>query len=100
MKTLLKILTIFVAVGAYNFRPALMWRYKGQKHIQKMQYVYWAFFPIVSHGYGGSHQFGKAYAEERKSLSPRTVLPGEGHGFSPEAKTQVIEAITKLLTDR
>lgn len=47
MKTLLKILTIFVAVGAYNFRPALMWRYKGQKHIQKMQYDYWAFFPIV-----------------------------------------------------
>ena len=33
--------------GAYNFRPALMWRYKGQKHIQKMQYVFWAFFPIV-----------------------------------------------------
>lgn len=34
--------------GAYNFRPALMWRYKGQKHIQKMQYVYWAFYPIVA----------------------------------------------------
>ena len=22
--------------GAYNFRPAIMWRYKGQKHIQKI----------------------------------------------------------------
>jgi len=33
--------------GAYNFRPAIMWRYKGQKHIQKMQYVFWAFYPII-----------------------------------------------------
>ena len=33
--------------GAYNFRPAIMWRYKGQKHIQKMQYVFWAFYPLV-----------------------------------------------------
>lgn len=24
-----------------------MWRYKGQKHIQKMQYVFWAFYPLV-----------------------------------------------------
>lgn len=33
--------------GAYNFRPAIMWRYKGQKHIQKMQYIFWAFYPLV-----------------------------------------------------
>lgn len=33
--------------GAYNFRPAIMWPYKGQKHIQKMQYVFWAFYPLV-----------------------------------------------------
>ena len=33
--------------GAYNFRPAIMWRYKGQKHIQKMQYVFWALYPLV-----------------------------------------------------
>ena len=32
--------------GAYNFRPAIMWRYKGQIHIQKMQYVFWALFPV------------------------------------------------------
>lgn len=39
-------------------------------------------------------------AEEAYKRATLTVLPGEGHGFSPEAKTQVIEAITKLLTDR
>ena len=33
--------------GAYNFRPAIMWRYKGQKHVQKMQYVFWALYPLV-----------------------------------------------------
>ena len=32
--------------GAYNFRPAIMYRYKGQKHIQKMQYLFWAFYPV------------------------------------------------------
>lgn len=26
--------------GAYNFRPTIMWRYKGQKHIQTMQYFF------------------------------------------------------------
>ena len=26
--------------GAYNFRPAIMWRYKGQLHIQKIQYLF------------------------------------------------------------
>lgn len=33
--------------GAYNFRPAIMWRYKGQKHIQKMQYAFWALYPLI-----------------------------------------------------
>lgn len=33
--------------GVYNFRPAIMFRYPGQKHIQKMQYVFWAFYPLV-----------------------------------------------------
>ena len=32
--------------GAYNFRPAIMWRYKGQKRIQKMQYAFWAMYPF------------------------------------------------------
>lgn len=32
--------------GSYNFRPAIMWRYKGQLHIQKMQYVFWALYPL------------------------------------------------------
>ena len=26
-----------------------------------------------------------------------TILPGEGHGFKPEAQEQVIEAVKKLL---
>ena len=33
--------------GSYNFRPAIMWRYKGQLHIQKMQYVFWALYPVM-----------------------------------------------------
>lgn len=33
--------------GAYNFRPAIMWRYSGQKHIQTMQYIFWAMYPLV-----------------------------------------------------
>ena len=33
--------------GAYNFRPAIMWRYKGQLHIQKIQYLFWAMYPLV-----------------------------------------------------
>lgn len=33
--------------GAYNFRPAIMWRYKGQKRIQAMQYIFWAMYPLV-----------------------------------------------------
>ncbi|MBR6346701.1 MAG: hypothetical protein IKR69_04860 [Bacteroidales bacterium] len=33
--------------GAYNFRPAIMWRYKGQKNIQKMQYFFWFLYPLV-----------------------------------------------------
>lgn len=33
--------------GAYNFRPAIMWRYKGQKHIQVMQYIFWAMYPLI-----------------------------------------------------
>ena len=33
--------------GAYNFRPAIMWRYKGQIHIQKVQYLFWALYPLV-----------------------------------------------------
>lgn len=33
--------------GAFNFRPAIMWRYKGQLHIQKIQYVFWALYPLV-----------------------------------------------------
>lgn len=33
--------------GAYNFRPAIMWRYKGQIHIQKIQYLFWALYPLV-----------------------------------------------------
>lgn len=36
--------------GAYNFRPAIMYRYKGQKHIQKMQYLFWAFYPVFKLG--------------------------------------------------
>ncbi len=32
--------------GAYNFRPAIMWRYKGQKRIQPMQYAFWAMYPF------------------------------------------------------
>ena len=32
--------------GAYNFRPCIMWRYKGQKRIQKMQYFFWAMYPF------------------------------------------------------
>ena len=32
--------------GAYNFRPCIMWRYKGQKHIQRMQYFFWAMYPF------------------------------------------------------
>ncbi|MBO6248041.1 MAG: hypothetical protein J6L98_02830 [Bacteroidales bacterium] len=33
--------------GSYNFRPAIMWRYKGQIHIQKIQYAFWALYPII-----------------------------------------------------
>jgi uncharacterized protein YbjT (DUF2867 family) len=33
--------------GAFNFRPAIMWRYKGQLHIQKIQYVFWALYPLM-----------------------------------------------------
>ena len=33
--------------GSFNFRPAIMWRYKGQLHIQKMQYVFWALYPLM-----------------------------------------------------
>ena len=32
--------------GAYNFRPAIMWRYNGQKRIQPMQYAFWAMYPF------------------------------------------------------
>ena len=32
--------------GAYSFRPAIMWRYKGQKRIQTMQYFFWAMYPF------------------------------------------------------
>jgi len=32
--------------GAYNFRPCIMWRYKGQKRIQTMQYSFWAMYPF------------------------------------------------------
>ena len=32
--------------GAYNFRPCIMWRYKGQKRIQTMQYFFWAMYPF------------------------------------------------------
>ena len=32
--------------GAYNFRPCIMWRYKGQKRIQRMQYFFWAMYPF------------------------------------------------------
>lgn len=48
--------------GAYNFRPAIMWRYPGQKHIQKMQYVFWAFFPLVRlfGGWNTMAQVGRA----------------------------------------
>ena len=31
----------------FNFRPAIMWRYRGQIHIQKIQYVFWAMYPLV-----------------------------------------------------
>ena len=31
---------------AYNFRPCIMWRYKGQKRIQTMQYFFWAMYPF------------------------------------------------------
>lgn len=40
-------LTAMPFKGAYNFRPAIMWRYKGQKHIQAMQYIFWAMYPLV-----------------------------------------------------
>ena len=33
--------------GAYNVRPAIMWRYKGQKRIQTMQYFFWAMYPLI-----------------------------------------------------
>ena len=36
-------------------------------------------------------------AEEAYKNCTLTILPGEGHGFSPEAQAQVIEAIKKLL---
>ena len=32
--------------GAYNFRPCIMWRYKGQKRIQTMQYFFWVMYPF------------------------------------------------------
>lgn len=40
-------LTALPFKGAYNFRPAIMWRYKGQKHIQAMQYIFWTMYPLV-----------------------------------------------------
>ena len=48
--------------GAYNFRPAIMWRYPGQKHIQKMQYVFWALYPLVRlfGGWNSMSQVGRA----------------------------------------
>ena len=39
-------LTAMPFKGAYNFRPAIMWRYKGQKRIQTMQYFFWAMYPF------------------------------------------------------
>ena len=33
--------------GSYNVRPAIMWRYKGQIHIQIIQYAFWALYPII-----------------------------------------------------
>lgn len=33
--------------GAYKFRPAIMYRYPGQIRIQKMQYVFWAMYPLM-----------------------------------------------------
>lgn len=39
-------LTVMPFKGAYNFRPAIMWRYKGQKRIQTMQYFFWAMYPF------------------------------------------------------
>ena len=33
--------------GEFNFRPAIMLWYKGQKHIQKMQYAFMLFYPLI-----------------------------------------------------
>lgn len=48
--------------GAYNFRPAIMWRYKGQIHIQKIQYLFWACYPLIKFfgGWNSMSEVGRA----------------------------------------
>jgi nucleoside-diphosphate-sugar epimerase len=40
--------------GEFNFRPAIMTWYKGQKHIQKMQYAFRVFYPLIRLFGGGN----------------------------------------------
>ena len=68
----------------FGFRPALMRWTKGQKHIQKMQYVFILFYPLM-------RLFGQANNMKEIALS-QLVLAHDGyHKFAIETKD-----ITKL----
>lgn len=59
--------------GAYNFRPAIMFRYPGQKHVQTMQYLFWAFYPLVRlfGGWNTMSQVGRAMIAVSRDGYPR-----------------------------
>ena len=71
--------------------------------------LFWSFFQVGLFSFGGGlatmpliqdQVVNISYAqraEEAYKNCTLTILPGEGHGFSPEAQAQVIEAIKKLL---
>ena len=68
----------------FGFRPALMRWTKGQKHIQKMQYVYILFYPLM-------RLFGQSNNMKEIALSQFVIARDGYHKFAIETKD-----ITKL----
>ena len=62
--------------GEFNFRPAIMTWYKGQLHIQKMQYAFKAFYPLFRLCRGGNtmSEVGRAMISASESGYPTHTI--------------------------
>ncbi|MBQ3882903.1 MAG: hypothetical protein II730_10475 [Bacteroidales bacterium] len=62
--------------GEFNFRPAIMTWYKGQKHIQKMQYAFRVFYPLIRLLGGGNtmSEVGRAMISASKDGYPTHTI--------------------------